>query len=171
MSGPRIRLAQAHDAESMTEFERAAAVLFSQDAELAYLPLSEGRSSDAYAKPIRRGRCLVAAEDDAVIGFIACEPFGRALHVWELGVRPDRQRAGTGSLLLRAAMVDARTSGFATLTLTTFRDHPWNAPFYVRRGFREVDPADHPRLAKLLEAEEEAGLPRERRCAMICFLD
>jgi hypothetical protein len=49
---------------------------------------------------------------------------------------------------------------------------PWNAPFYARLGFEEVSALDaHPRLAGELANEVDDGLPVERRCAMICFLD
>ena len=57
------------------------------------------------------------------------------------------------------------------MTLTTFRDLPWNGPFYTRIGFVEVeDLAAHPRLAEEIAAEIKAGLPAERRIAMIHFL-
>jgi hypothetical protein len=32
----------------------------------------------------------------------------------------------------------ARTLGLTSLTLTTFRDVPWNAPFYAKLGFEYV---------------------------------
>jgi hypothetical protein len=73
--------------------------------------------------------------------------------------------------LLRACLVDAANSGFRAVTLTTFRDVAWNGPFYGRIGFVEVDDLEaHPRLAKELAKEAAAGLPPERRTAMIHFL-
>jgi hypothetical protein len=43
------------------------------------------------------------------------------------------------------------------MTLTTFRDVPWNAPFYARRGFAEVlDPS--PGLAAVRDRERSLGL-------------
>jgi hypothetical protein len=74
--------------------------------------------------------------------------------------------------LVRAGQIDARNTGFKALTLTTFRDLAWNAPFYARLGFDEVTAIDaHPRLAGELANEVDDGLPADRRCAMICFLD
>ena len=67
---------------------------------------------------------------------------------------------------------DARNSGYSAITLTTFRDLPWNGPFYARLGFEEVTALDaHPRLAGELALEADHGLPVERRCAMIHFLN
>jgi hypothetical protein len=53
------------------------------------------------------------------------------------------------------------------VTLTTFRDVPWNAPFYARLGFRILEPsAWTPGLMALLALEESRGLPRRLRVAM-----
>lgn len=53
------------------------------------------------------------------------------------------------------------------MTLTTFRDVPWNAPFYARRGFELLDDTTiGERLQTILEKEAGHGLPRARRCAM-----
>jgi hypothetical protein len=32
-------------------------------------------------------------------------------------------------------------AGYPAVTLRTFRDVPWNGPFYLRRGFAVVDSA------------------------------
>jgi len=53
------------------------------------------------------------------------------------------------------------------MTLTTFRDVPWNAPFYRSMGFALIGPGElDPRLAGLLAKEASMGMPAERRCAM-----
>ncbi len=121
---------------------------------------------------IRKGHCIVTHVGDKMAGFLVNEPFRRELHIWELDVHPEFQQRGIGAGMLRACMVDARNAGFKALTLTTFRDVPWNAPFYARLGFEEVTALDaHPRLAGELAVEADQGLPAERRCAMIAFLD
>lgn len=68
-------------------------------------------------------------------------------------------------------MIDAGNQGFSALTLTTFRDIPWNAPFYTRLGFVEVEDVEsHARLADLLDKEAKAGSAYDSRIAMIRFL-
>ena len=48
----------------------------------------------------------------------------------------------------RPTVATARTEGRPALTLTTFGDVPWNAPYYQRLGFVIVDPAEQgPELA------------------------
>ena len=167
-----LRLARPDDADQMPRIEAAAAELFASDPELAELGLDAGKTPPEFRRLIRRGHCLVAHVGEEMAGFLASEPFTRELHIWEMDVDPRFQKRGIGAGLLRACQIDARNSGFKALTLTTFRDVAWNAPFYARLGFEEVTALDaHPRLAGELANEVDDGLPAERRCAMICFLD
>ncbi len=55
----------------------------------------------------------------------------------------------------------------SAVTLTTFRDIPWNAPLYARLGFRELS-TDRlsPVLAALVREEAERGLESARRVVM-----
>lgn len=167
-----LRLARIEDAKEMPAIEAAAGRLFQTVEGLAGLAGEHTVSHERLTRYIRKGHCLVSHVEGNMVGFLVTEPFGRELHVWEFNVHPDHQRRGIGSGLLRACMVDARNSGFAALTLTTFRDVPWDAPFYAKLGFEEVTALDaHPRLAGELALEADHGLPADRRCAMICFLD
>lgn len=167
-----LRLARPDDAETMPSIESAAGELFRQVDGLSGLAGAQTLPVERLQRYIRKGHCLVAHVGDEMAGFLVNEPFRRELHVWELSVHPDFQQRGIGAGLMRACLIDARNAGFAAVTLTTFRDVPWNAPFYARLGFDEVTALDaHPRLAGELALEADHGLPVERRCAMIAFLD
>lgn len=169
MSGWTLRLARPQDAEAMPGIERAAGQAFAGEPSV---DPARFRSEADYARLIRRGHSLVAHVGEAMAGFLVAQPFSRELHIWELDVAPGFQRRGIGAGLVRAAMIDARNTGIKALTLTTFRDLAWNGPFYVRLGFEEVTALDaHLRLAGELAVEVDSGLPADRRCAMICFLD
>jgi GNAT superfamily N-acetyltransferase len=164
-----LRLARPEDAAAMPGIEQAAAVAFAGETSV---DPARTRSEADYARLIRRGHSLVAHVGEAMAGFLVAQPFSRELHIWEMDVAPAFQRRGIGAGLVRAAMIDARNTGFRALTLTTFRDLAWNGPFYARLGFEEVTALDaHPRLAGELANEVDDGLPADRRCAMICFLD
>lgn len=172
MSDWSIRLARPDDAEALPEVELAAGALFRTLPDLADIAGHPPIPPMRHRALIAKGHCLVALVDEKPIGFIATQPFGRELHVWEMSVHPDRQQQGIGATLIRACMIDARNAGFVALTLTTFRDVPWNQPFYMRLGFEELTAIDaHPRLAAKLADEAENGLPAKRRMAMIKFLD
>lgn len=171
MSDWSLRLARPADAELMPAIEAAASVAFASDPGLAGLDLNKTWEAPDLIRLIRKGHCLVSHVGDEMVGFLACEPFRRELHIWEMDVLPAFQGRGIGSGLVRACLIDAGNSGFNAVTLTTFRDLAWNAPLYARLGFEEVTALDaHPRLAGELANEADDGLPIDRRCAMIRFL-
>lgn len=60
----------------------------------------------------------------------------------------------------------AADQGLDALTLATFRTVPWNGPYYMRLGFREMTPEEiTPGLAAVLADEAAHGLdPAERVC-------
>src|SRR5262249_58850809 len=66
----------------------------------------------------------------------------------------------------------AASRGFRALTLSTFRDVPWNAPFYERRGFRAIPPDQlSPALRGVRAREERLGIAMDQRVVMRRALD
>lgn len=85
--------------------------------------------------------------------------------MFELAVEPRFGRRGIGSALMHRAMAEAERRSYPRVTLTTFEDLPWNAPFYRRLGFRVLSGSDLTEpLRRLLEIEEALGM--SRRVAM-----
>ena len=75
-------------------------------------------------------------------------------------------RQGVGSALLDAACAWAKARGYQAITLTTYADIAWNAPFYQTRGFVELT-ALTPELSELRTWERDMGLDAlGRRIAM-----
>jgi len=82
------------------------------------------------------GRLFVAVDPVEVpIGFIRLELPDGLPHIEQVSVRPDHSRKGIGSSLMQRAEDWARSLGYTRMTLTTFRDVPWNGPFYSRLGW------------------------------------
>ncbi len=173
MSGDwSLRLAQPEDAEAFTSVEDDAADLLREEPSLHGTPIPPSEEPAHYRKLIRRGHCLTATIDTRVVGFAAAGSIGRELHLNELSVERAAQGKGIGAALLRALIIDARNCGMRAITLNTYRDIPWNGPFYARHGFVEVENFEgRPHLSASLEAAAALGMPIERRCAMIRFLD
>jgi GNAT superfamily N-acetyltransferase len=148
--------------------ERSAGEAFRAIDDLAWIADAEDLSVERYAALIAGGAAWVAADEAGdIAGFVCGEILGDALHIWEMSVRRDRQRAGLGRRLLATATSWAAAVRLPAVTLTTFREVAWNEPFYQRAGFRSLP--DHelgPRLAETLRAEIASGLPGDRRCAM-----
>ncbi len=116
---------------------------------------------------------MAVDEHDAPIGFLSAEAVAeRDLHIHETSVDEAFQGSGIGRALLDAAIEGAVTHHLAALTLTTFRDVPWNAPFYRRIGFKLLAMSGlDERLSMLLRKEVEEGFAEATRCAMRLPLD
>ncbi|GAA3123343.1 GNAT family N-acetyltransferase [Streptosporangium carneum] len=110
-------------------------------------------------------RVLVAG--DPPVGFAMIGWVDGHVHLDQLAVRPDRGRRGVGSVLLEAVCDHAASTGAAAVTLTTFRDVPWNAPWYARRGFAVLGEEEWgPELAALVVHERELGIELAPRVVM-----
>jgi ribosomal protein S18 acetylase RimI-like enzyme len=158
-----IRTAIPADAAALPAIESSAGMRFLSIPDLAWLAWEEDVPAQTHRRYIDQGTEWVAVGDGQdIVGFLAAEIVSDDLHVWEIAVRQQNQRRGIGRCLLAAAERFAWERGLASLTLTTFLDVPWNAPWYKRRGF--TISSDDERLSSLVSAERERGWPR--RCAM-----
>ena len=117
----------------------------------------------------RAGRLWVGVDDDDLpVGFAYVIEAGGYAHLDEIDVHPRHGCKGLGSALLAAVCGWARAEGFPGVTLSTFRDVPWNAPFYQRRGFLVVHARDlSSEHVRLVDEEAEAGLRTDLRVMMV----
>lgn len=107
------------------------------------------------------------AETGELAGFSLAGLLDGGGHLYELSVRESHGRQGLGRRLVEAAETYAYARGARFLTLATFRDVPWNAPYYKKLGFRILDREEWtPGLVILYRREQDVGLPIERRCFM-----
>lgn len=98
---------------------------------------------------------LVAGEPP--VGFAAVGVVDGVAHLFQVSVAPSVGRRGLGTALVNSVCEWATSQGYEAVTLTTFRDVPWNGPFYTRLGFGTVeDPS--PGLADIREHERAIGL-------------
>jgi GNAT superfamily N-acetyltransferase len=109
---------------------------------------------------------VAADANDAAVGFAVAGPLAGFLHLRELSVDPAHGRRGLGRALVLAVHDAAR--GLAGTTLTTFRDVPFNAPFYERLGFTELPLSAAPaRLVETFLAEVPEGVSPDKRVLMV----
>ena len=167
-----LRPARAEDADALPNIERSAGEAFRALPDLASLAGDEPTSVEEYLDAIAADTVWVAQQSAGpIVGVVLAERIDGDLHVWEFAVRHDIQGQGIGRRLLEAVIEDARTWGLRAVTLTTFRDVSWNAPFYARLGFKTLAGSTiGPRLSAILASEAARGLPSDRRCAMRCDL-
>ena len=158
-----IRRARPEELPLLANIERDAARLF----------LTVGLPDIAEAEPTplaflqsiaRCGLVLVAPKDDAPVGFILVGFLDRAVHIHEFCVMIDHGRKGLGRRLVQEACGFAAAEGMPAVTLSTFRDIPWNGPFYERLGFQYLVRDEWtPALYLLHHREIDLGLPVDRR--------
>lgn len=161
-----IRLSEPQDFSSFAAIEKAAGALFA-DAGLAEIASHEPTDMEFVEAVARTGSVFVATADGAPVGFILSAPFDRHMHIFELSVHPLHGKRGLGRKLVEAVCDRSKNQGFAAVTLSTFRDLPWNGPFYVSCRFRELERQEWtPALLLAHYHEEDIGLPLERRCFM-----
>lgn len=161
----RIRPTTLNDIAALPAIERAAAGRFRDFPALAWLADGEVISAEQHLDYVERGLSWLALANDQPVGFILAEAHPSSLFIVELSVDLDWQGKGIGRQLIACVADHARTLGLASLTLTTFRDVPWNAPFYAKLGFEYVAELT-PELREKREEEAAHGLAYNSRCAM-----
>lgn len=146
---PDIRPAtEADEAELPDICERAETLFRVSGIDLPPIPFPSDTMHDAVA-------VFVAGQPP--VGFVRVDRIDGCAHIHRLAVVPPRMRQGLGSALLEAACTWAREQGLPAITVITFADVPWNAPFYAARGFVEVA-APSPGIAELRDWEHAMGL-------------
>ena len=106
------------------------------------------------------GFTLLAIEEDGgrTVGFAQVTEADESAHLEQISVLPEFGRLGYGRQLVYAAAEEGRRRGYPQITLRTFADVPWNAPFYASCGFARSEPESRFQH-QLVATEEELGLP------------
>lgn len=163
-----IRPARDEELAALQRIEAEADRLFAQVGLEVVLTMGQ-----ASIERLREGPCWVACDAaDRPLGFaLAGSLDGHAL-LDQLSVLPAHGRQGVGRALMETVCAWARGSGFATVILFTYRDVPWNGPFYARLGFEEL-PAQGwtPGIRAAVDREAALGHPPGRRAVMIRRLE
>ncbi|MGP3957183.1 GNAT family N-acetyltransferase [Nonomuraea sp. 3N208] len=109
----------------------------------------------------------VLVEGAPLAGFALVGWVDGNLHLEQLAVHPDNMRQGIGGRLVAAVIDHAGAAGAPHVTLTTYRDVPWNAPWYARHGFTVLPEEEWgPELQALVEHERELGIEVAPRVVM-----
>jgi GNAT superfamily N-acetyltransferase len=167
-AGPRysIVLARPQDLERLPAIELAALTMFDGHG-LDDVPALVTDETEL-GKAQERGHLWVALADDVPVGLAQINVIeANTVHLEELDVQPEHARRGLGSRLVMAVCDWASANGHEAVTLTTFRDIPWNMPFYASLGFTEVPAHDLTlALASIVHQEGRRGLDPALRVVM-----
>lgn len=166
---PRYAIGPARegDLETLPQIERAAAARFGPG-QLPAAVRDETTSLDELHAARAAGLLWVARVPGGdVVGFALVELLEGVPHLEEVDVDPAHGRRGVGRALVEAVLDWAHANGHASVSLTSFRDVPWNAPFYASLGFRVVEPHElTPSLEAVVADETARGLEPSRRVVM-----
>ena len=127
------RVAESKDASEITRvintaFRKAESFLIDQDR----IEIETVRSL------MGKGEFLLTEEEGILIGCVYLEPREKRMYLGLLSVDPGRQKAGLGSMLLKAAEAKCLHDGFDFMDLRTINLRTDNRAFYRRRGYVET---------------------------------
>ncbi|MER5882980.1 GNAT family N-acetyltransferase [Streptomyces sp. NPDC001941] len=113
------------------------------------------------------GHAWVADEGGHPVAYLVSDVIDGAAHIEQVTVHPRAARRGVGRALIEDLAARAAGRGLGALTLTTFTDVPWNAPYYARLGFRALAEAELTEgLRKIRREEADLGLDHWPRVCM-----
>ncbi|RXV67667.1 N-acetyltransferase [Burkholderia stabilis] len=163
-----IRPATREDATAMAAVEVAAAQRFR---EIGMTDIADAEPTDAadVLARIDGGRAYVAVDSQgACVGFAFYRLLdAQRLYMEELDVVPSHAGQRIGARLIEQLTARAAQEHIAQVVLSTFRDAPWNAPYYARLGFRIVDDAALDDTLRAIRAHHvERGLDETQRVFM-----
>ncbi|AXF16447.1 GNAT family N-acetyltransferase [Paraburkholderia caledonica] len=152
-----FRLAAPGDAETVRTIEFEASLRF----------VSVGMPGIADAPPMSLAfveRKIAAQElivavnaEGTCVGFVMFEPQPARIYIQELDVLTSHAGRRIGAALIEQVAQLARSRQIMQLVLSTYREVPWNAPYYGRLGFRDIDEAE---LDVALRARRDAHIAR-----------
>ncbi|MEV7556912.1 GNAT family N-acetyltransferase [Streptomyces sp. NPDC089795] len=163
----KIRPARPAEPAVLQDIERAAGRCF-RDIGMPEIADDEPLTLDELARYQRAGLAWVSVDGGGIpVAYLIAEHVEGNLHVEQVSVHPDHARRGIGRGLLEHLAEFAGRTGVPALTLTTFTEVPWNAPYYARCGFRLLADAElTPGLREIREREAAHGLDRWPRACM-----
>jgi GNAT superfamily N-acetyltransferase len=161
-----IRIAGETDLAWVQHIDRASAQMFNDVGRPEVAVLLWSAEDLANSQQAGRLRVITGA-DDRPVGFLITAIVDGCLHIDQVSVDPCSARRGLGRALLEHAAEQAAAAGIHAMTLTTFADVPWNAPYYQRCGFRVLDDAEVTQGLRAIRQREAAlGMDRWPRVCM-----
>lgn len=167
-----LRVAKADDLHILQEIERNAGEAF-RGIGMHLVADDEPLSMEKVGEHVERDRAWVIADDgDSPVAYLLADVVDGSGHIEQVSVSPSHARRGLGGRLIDHSCSWAWTAGLPAVTLTTFKDVAWNAPYYERCGFRLLSPNEvTPGLLSLRHQEAEHGLDAWPRVCMRRKLD
>ncbi|AVX02809.1 orotidine-5'-phosphate decarboxylase [Maritalea myrionectae] len=156
----RIRPADPEDAAVLSDIDNDASKRFANMGGAFASAHLTGLTAAQYAEKFRQNELLWLIEHrDLPVGFVRAKPVDNLLYIAEIGVARAHQGKGLGRRLLAHMRRYARENEFKGLAGLTWKDVPFNGPYYLHNGFQEwsLDQAG-PELRTLAASSDEQKL-------------
>jgi len=162
-----ITRADSDEVDRLVEINLAADRLFDDTGLIDDASLLEHVPETVFADAIAMSHLFVVRGDyGEAVGFTLTSVRDGMLYLDQVSVHPDHGRKGLGAALVNRVINDARHRGLKSVALSTFRDLPWNGPFYKKLGFREIPRSRLADWMLELEAVQAETLDVSKRCFM-----
>lgn len=164
-----ITRADLSEITQLIAVDQAANELFRGSSLLKAEAMDDHVPAEIFTSRIESGDAFVVrAPNTAPVGFTITSPRKRSLYLDQISVDPAYGKKGLGRALIANVLADARSRKFRRVTLSTFRDLPWNGPFYASCGFREIPRKKLTDWMLKLEEIQSEDLDVSARCFMEC---
>lgn len=163
-----VRAARGEDLDRLALLEVAAGDRF-RDVGMDAVADDDPPDRDEYESAMANGRLWVAELGGELVGYVWARDLDGQPHLEQISVLPEVGGRGVGVALVKQVVAWAAAQGGSSLTLSTFRDVPWNGPWYRRLGFADIDVEEvvtGERWRGLRAHEVELGLDIEVRTIM-----
>lgn len=152
-----FRFAVSHDASAIRTIEFEAGQRFASVG-MAGIADAPPMKLELVERKIAAREIIIAVDADATrAGFVMFEPQPARIYIQELDVLTSHAGRRIGAALIEQVAQLARTRQLTQLILSTYRDVPWNAPYYRRLGFRDIEKVE---LDVALIARRDAHIAR-----------
>jgi predicted N-acetyltransferase YhbS len=162
-----FRLAVPDDTEAVRAIEYEAAQRF-VTVGLTGIADAQPMNASFVRRKIEAAEIIVAVDSAGRCGgFVMFAPLATRFYIEELDVLTAWAGRRIGAALIGQVERLAAQAGARQLVLSTFRDVPWNAPYYRRLGFSVMDGASLDAKLRAIRASHVAhGLDETRRVFM-----
>ena len=166
MSDVLLRRADEGDISRMIAVELDAGQMF-RTVGLDAIADEEADDPETLRAHLADGTAWVAERSGAVIGYAVASIVDGHAHLGQVSVIRAAQSVGIGRSLIEQVEHWGREQQLGSITLTTFVDVRWNAPYYARLGYEAVPDSElTPGLAAIRANEIADGIDLRPRIAM-----
>jgi GNAT superfamily N-acetyltransferase len=146
----RLRSARPDEYVRLNEIEQTADELYATVGLGIVLDMPTAAHEKLAAGPL----WVAVDEADQPIGFLLGGEIDGFAYIDQLSVLPEHGRKGIGGRLIAAAVEWACGTGAQAIVLGTYRDVPWNQPFYEKHGFVEMPESEWDEEIREARAQE-----------------